>query len=106
MVIFKWQFQAANYFILYLISITSDDSLDWKDYGADSIIKTVTEHKHLGSGSIILCHNGAKYTAQALDMLIANLKNDGYTFMPISELFSKTKFINPKFRIVAFGAIF
>ena len=34
------------------------DSLDWKDYGVDSIIKTVTEHKHLGNGSIILCHNG------------------------------------------------
>ncbi len=42
------------------------DSLDWKDYGVDSIIKTVTQHKHLGNGSIILCHNGAKFTAQAL----------------------------------------
>ncbi len=62
------------------------DSLDWKDYGVDSIIKTVTRHKHLGNGSIILCHNGAKYTAQALDTLIATLKNEGYTFVPISEL--------------------
>lgn len=35
------------------------DSLDWKDYGVDSIIKTVTQHKALGNGSIILCHNGA-----------------------------------------------
>ena len=35
------------------------DSLDWKDYGVDSIIKTVTQHKHLGNGTIILCHNGA-----------------------------------------------
>ena len=64
----------------------SVDSLDWKDYGVDSIIKTVTQHKHLGNGSIILCHNGAKYTAQALDTLIATLKNEGYTFVPISEL--------------------
>ncbi len=62
------------------------DSLDWKDYGVDSIIKTVVQHKHLGNGSIILCHNGAKYTAQALDTLIATLKNEGYTFVPISEL--------------------
>lgn len=68
------------------------DSLDWKDYGVDSIIKTVTEHKHLGNGSIILCHNGAKYTAQALDMLIAKLKNEGYTFVPISELIYKDKY--------------
>lgn len=65
------------------------DSLDWKDYGVDSIIKTVTQHKHLGNGSIILCHNGAKYTAQALDLLIATLKNEGYTFVPVSELIYK-----------------
>ena len=62
------------------------DSLDWKDYGVDSIIKTVTGHKHLGSGSIVLCHNGAKYTAEALDTLIQNLKDQGYTFVPLSEL--------------------
>ena len=62
------------------------DSLDWKDYGVDSIIKTVTQHKHLGNGSIILCHNGAKYTAQALDTLISTLQEAGYTFVPLSEL--------------------
>ena len=62
------------------------DSLDWKDYGVDSIIKTVTGHKHLGSGSIILCHNGAKFTSEALDKLIQNLKDQGYTFVPLSEL--------------------
>ncbi len=68
------------------------DSLDWKDYGVDSIIKTVTEHKHLGNGSIILCHNGAKYTAQALDNLITTLKEKGYTFVPVSELIYKDKY--------------
>ena len=68
------------------------DSLDWKDYGVDSIIKTVTQHTHLGNGSIILCHNGAKYTAKALDMLIATLKNEGYTFVPVSELIYKDNY--------------
>ena len=62
------------------------DSLDWKDYGVDSIIKTVCEHKHLGNGSIILCHNGAKYTADALDTLITTLQEKGYEFVPISQL--------------------
>lgn len=62
------------------------DSLDWKNYGVESIIKTVTQHKHLGNGSIILCHNGAKYTAQALDEMITILKDAGYEFVPISEL--------------------
>lgn len=68
------------------------DSLDWKDYGVDSIIKTVTQHKHLGNGTIILCHNGAKYTAQALDKMITTLKEAGYTFVPLSELIYKDQY--------------
>ena len=62
------------------------DSLDWKDYGVDSIISTVCNNKHLGNGSVILCHNGAKYTADALDTLITNLKGQGYEIVPVSEL--------------------
>ena len=62
------------------------DSLDWKDYGVDSIISTVCTNKHLGNGSIILCHNGAKYTADALDTLITNIKEQGYEIVPVSEL--------------------
>lgn len=62
------------------------DSLDWKDYGVESIIKTITEHNHLGNGSIILMHNGAKYTAQALDTVITRLKEKGYELVPISRL--------------------
>ena len=34
----------------------------------------------------MLCHNGAKYTSQALDAMITNLKEQGYTFVPLSEL--------------------
>lgn len=62
------------------------DSLDWKDYGCDSIIKTVCQHKNLGNGSIILCHNGATYTADALDAMITGLKEQGYEIVPVSEL--------------------
>lgn len=62
------------------------DSLDWKNYGVDSIIQTVCNHKHLGNGSIILCHNGAKYTAEALDTMIQTLLDAGYEFVPLSEL--------------------
>lgn len=62
------------------------DSLDWKDYGVDSIIKTVLNHKHLGNGSIILCHNGAKFTKDALEALITGLQEKGYEIVPISQL--------------------
>ena len=62
------------------------DSLDWKDYDAATIISKVCNHKALGNGSIILCHNGAKHTAEALDEMLTNLKNQGYEIVPISEL--------------------
>ncbi|MBO5474405.1 MAG: polysaccharide deacetylase family protein [Lachnospiraceae bacterium] len=68
------------------------DSLDWKDYGVDSIIQTVTQHKHLGNGSIILCHNGAKYTADALETLITTLQGQGYELVPISQLIYKDNY--------------
>ena len=70
----------------------SVDSLDWKDYGVDNIIKTVTTHKALDNGAIILMHNGAKYTTQALESVITNLQNQGYTLVPISELIIRNNF--------------
>lgn len=68
------------------------DSLDWMNKGVDSIIETVTKHKNLGSGSIILCHNGAEYTVQALDDLITGLEEQGYEIVPVSELIYRENF--------------
>lgn len=62
------------------------DSLDWKDYGADSIIDTVINHQHLGDGSIILLHNGSKYTPEALAAVITGLQEKGYEIVPISQI--------------------
>lgn len=62
------------------------DSLDWKNYGVDSIINTVVNHKHLGNGSIILMHNGATSTKDALPKVIEGLEEKGYELVPISEL--------------------
>lgn len=73
-------------------SVAYNDSLDWKDYGVDSILNTVLNHKHLGNGSIILCHNGAKYTASALEQLITGLKEKGFTFVTMSELIYKDNY--------------
>lgn len=70
----------------------SVDSLDWKDYGTENIIKTVTQNKALGNGAIILMHNGAKFTAQALEQVITELKNQGYQFLPLSELIIRENF--------------
>lgn len=62
------------------------DSLDWKDYGVESIIKTVCEHKALTGGSIILLHNGSTYTKDALDSLLTSLETQGYTFISLDDL--------------------
>ena len=68
------------------------DSLDWKDYGVDSIVSTVVNHKNLQNGSIILCHNGAKYTKDALDAMITGVKAKGYEIVPVSELIYKNDY--------------
>ena len=65
------------------------DSLDWKNYGVDSIITTILDHKALGNGSIILMHNGAKYTKDALPSVIEGLQDKGFEIVPISELIYK-----------------
>ena len=68
------------------------DSLDWKNLGMQNILDTVLNHKHLGNGSIILCHNGAEYTKDALDQLITGLQDKGYELVPISQLIYKEKY--------------
>lgn len=70
----------------YMSINQSVDSLDWKDYGIDSIIRTVCEHKNLENGSIILLHNGATYTKDALDVMLTTLEEQGYTFVKVSSL--------------------
>lgn len=62
------------------------DSEDWKNYGVDSIIQKVTQNEHLGNGSIILLHNGADYTAQALETVITTLQEQGYELVPVSQM--------------------
>lgn len=68
------------------------DSLDWKDYGTESIINTVLNHEHLGNGSIILMHNGAKYTPEALEAIITGLQAKGFELVPVSGLILKDHF--------------
>lgn len=62
------------------------DSLDWKDFGASDIVKRVVDNQNLCNGSIVLMHNGAKYTKDALEQVIVGLQEKGYTLVPISEL--------------------
>lgn len=60
------------------------DSLDWKDPTPQDMVERI-ENK-LCPGSIILLHNGAKNTPEALPLIIEAIKAQGYTIVPISEL--------------------
>jgi len=68
------------------------DSLDWKDYGVERIVKAVVNNKNLGNGSIIRMHNGAKYTVEAVDVIIEQLQDMGYEIVPVSELIYKDNY--------------
>ena len=60
------------------------DSLDWKEISASEITQRVTSR--IQPGSIVLFHNAAKHTPEALPGLIEAILQQGYTFVPISEL--------------------
>ena len=66
------------------------DSLDWKETGVQDIIDRVLQK--VQPGSIVLFHNAAKYTPQALPTVIEGLIREGYTFVPISELIYKDNY--------------
>lgn len=66
------------------------DSLDWKDLSAADITKRVTSK--VQPGSIVLFHNAAKNTPAALPDIIEYLLQEGYTFVPISELILKGEY--------------
>lgn len=60
------------------------DSLDWKDLSAADITARVI--KRVQPGSIILFHNAALHTPEALPGIIEALLQDGYSIVPISEI--------------------
>ena len=60
------------------------DSLDWKDLSAGEIVKRVTSK--VSPGSIVLFHNAALHTPEALPDILETLLQEGYTFVPISQL--------------------
>ena len=63
------------------------DSLDWKDLSAADITRRVTTK--VCPGSIVLFHNAAKHTPEALAGIIEYLLQEGYTFLPISQMILK-----------------
>ncbi|MHC1683567.1 MAG: polysaccharide deacetylase family sporulation protein PdaB [Clostridiaceae bacterium] len=67
------------------------DSIDWKNEGVDVEYDRIM--KKVNPGSIILFHNGAKYTPKTLERVLAKLSADGYQFVSVSDLIYKNNYI-------------
>lgn len=79
----------ANSIDMYCVQ-WSIDSLDWKDPTPAEMVSRIK--KNLCPGSIILMHNGAKNTPEALPMIIEMIKQEGYEIVPISEILLKGEY--------------
>lgn len=63
------------------------DSLDWQDLSAEEITRRVLDQ--VRPGSIVLFHNNALHTPEALPTIIEKLQAEGYQIVPVSELIYK-----------------
>ena len=67
------------------------DSLDYKGLTGEQMWDRIKPK--LEKGSIILMHNGTENTALSLDMIIKNIKHEGYELVTVSELIYKENYI-------------
>ncbi|MBR5613839.1 MAG: hypothetical protein IKW64_00865 [Clostridia bacterium] len=73
-----------------LEAVAIGDSLDWKNLTASEISDRVL--KKVKPGSIVLFHNAALHTPEALPTIIENLQKDGYKIVPVSQIILKENF--------------
>jgi len=62
----------------------SVDSLDWKNRGAEDIIKQCT--RKIESGDIVLFHNDAQFTKEALPKVLEFYQAKGFRIVPVTEI--------------------
>jgi Predicted xylanase/chitin deacetylase len=74
----------------HIIFVSNDDSLDWQGIGAPQITQRVLTK--VKPGSIILFHNAAKHTPEALPGIIDSLQQQGYKIVPVSQLIFKDNY--------------
>ena len=66
------------------------DTLDYEGLTGDEMWNRIKDK--LNNGSIILSHNGTKHTADSLDLLIKNIKAQGFELVTVSELIYKDNY--------------
>lgn len=66
------------------------DTLDYKGLTGEEMWNRIKDK--LDNGSIILSHNGTEHTADSLDMLIKNIKAQGFKVTTVSNLIYKDNY--------------
>lgn len=67
------------------------DSRDWQE---TATVETITKYvvNNVKNGSIVLFHNDAKHTPEALPIILKSLKDQGYEFVLIEDLIYKENY--------------
>ncbi len=63
------------------------DSLDYTEISVEEIVSRIVNS--VQNGSVLLFHNGVKNTAEALDEILTQLSQQGYSFVSVDELIYK-----------------
>ena len=74
---------------MYMIQ-WDNDSLDYTGLTVDEIVKRIMSRA--SNGSIVLFHNGVDTTAEALDKVLTELTNQGYSFVSVNDLIYKENY--------------
>ena len=69
---------------MFFTFVSIADSLDWKGISASEITQRVLQR--VKPGSIVLFHNAAEHTPEALPDILEALIANGYTIVPISQI--------------------
>jgi peptidoglycan/xylan/chitin deacetylase (PgdA/CDA1 family) len=67
------------------------DTLDYEGLTGEQMWARIGSK--LSNGAIILSHNGTDHTADSLDMLIKNIKEQGYEIVKVSDIIYKDNYI-------------
>ncbi len=71
-------------------TVACGDSLDWKNLPPEEISDRVL--KKVKPGSIVLFHNAALHTPEALPTILEKLQQNGYEVVPVSQLIIRDNF--------------
>ncbi|MCA9364965.1 MAG: glycosyltransferase [Candidatus Moranbacteria bacterium] len=79
----------AGHFGYYTVGMHIDPK-DWMNPGVDAVVQSIVDGLESGRGNVVLLHDGGgdrSQTVESLPRIIQELKEKGYEFVSVSELY-------------------